>query len=405
VDGRDGLLLDISGCAHLFGGEEAMARDLTGRLAGFGYAWRLAIADTPGAAIALCRHGREALTIAAPGALKSALAPLPATALRLDAAAVDALNRLGLRRIGDLENLPRAPLAARFTRHITDRLDRVHGRAPEPVSPRRPPPRFHVRQGFIEPIGDSASVAAALGMLLGSLCRLLGDARRGARRLLLTCFRTDGTTVEIPLGLGRPSREAGHIARLFAKPLDGLDAGFGIDAMTLAATATDSLGAEQIDLAARSHDGDRDRLIDRLANRLGPGRVLRLRPIASHLPERALRAAPAAGSDRPARLQASAWPTLLHRPLHLLRHPEPVEAMAPVPDDPPLLFRRGSETIRLRQAGGPERIAGEWWRSDAPSRDYYRVEAEDGRRYWLYREGLYRPDGPPPRWYLHGYFA
>jgi protein ImuB len=405
VEGEDGILLDISGCAHLFGGEDALLDDLAARLERIGYARRLALADTPGAATALARFGPEPLVIVPPGKTAAALAPLPVAALRLEGAAVEALNRLGLRRIRDLEGLPRAPLAARFTRQVTDRLDRAHGRRAEPVSPEREAPRFHVRLGFAEPIGRTEDVAAALGQLLETLCALLTEARRGARRLRLTCFRTDGTIVEIPLGLGRPAREPGHIAKLFARHLDGLDAGFGIDAMALAATATDALGAEQIDLAARSHDGDRDQLVDRLANRLGPDRVLRFRPVASHLPERAVRPVPAAAKAPGSREPVSVWPSHLVRPVRLLRHPEPVEAVAPVPDDPPLLFRWQGRSLRLRQASGPERIAAEWWRRDGPARDYYRVEAEDGRRFWLYREGLYDPQGSAPRWFLHGFFA
>ena len=405
AEGDDGILLDITGCAHLFGGEEALLDDLSARLRRIGYAHRLALADNPGAAIALARFGGEARVIVPPDRTKAALAPLPVAALRLDGAAIEALVRLGLRRIGDLEDLPRAPLAARFTRQIMDRLDRAHGRRPEPVSPGREAPRFHVRQGFAEPIGRTEDVMTALDMLLARLCALLAEARRGARRLCLTCFRTDGTIAEIPLGLGRPAREPGHIAKLFARHIDGLDAGFGIDAMALTAAATDALGAEQIDLAARSHDGDRDRLVDRLANRLGAERVLRFRPVASHLPERAVRALPATDKAPGGRAPVSVWPAQLVRPIRLLRHPEPVEAMAPVPDDPPLLFRWQGRGIRLRQASGPERIAAEWWRRDAPPRDYYRVEAEDGRRFWLYREGLYGPGKPAPRWFLHGFFA
>ena len=403
--GGGGLWLDISGCAHLFGGEAALLEDLTGRLSKLGFDARAAVADTPGAAWAAVRFADA--KIVAPGATHRALDPLPVAGLRLPAAVVEGLQRMGLRRIGDLAALPRAPLATRFGKPLLGRLDQALGRVREPLSPGRPVPPLHVRLAFAEPIATPEDIAAAARRLLDQLCALLKDAHQGARRLELTLYRTDDSHTGTAVGTGRPVNDPGHLERLFTEKLNKLDSGFGIDVMVLAATAVAPLAPTQMGLDSRDQALNEgvERLLDRLGNRFGPARVVRLEARASHTPERACRetsvfAAPAPVSgDRPPR----------PRPIHLLPWPEPIEVMAPIPDHPPLMFRWRRAQHRVTRADGPERIAPEWWIDGAPPpeegvRDYYRVENAQGQRFWLYREGLYRPD-TPPRWYLHGYFA
>jgi len=441
-----GLLLDVSGCAHLFGGEAMLLDDLLARVRRLGFAARAAIAGSAGAAWAVARFGGERRTIVADiartgsgdglGGLGAALAPLPVAALRLPQETAVALSRVGLRRVGDLLALPRAPLAARFGDLLLRRLDQALGILDEPLSPRLPPPAFRTRLAFAEPIGRSEDVAATLDHLLVDLCARLQAAGMGARRLEFTLYRTDGTLARAAVGTSRPSRAPDHLRRLFREALDGIDAGFGIEAATLDAPAVDPLSPAQ---AALELDGKQPRalplaqLIDRLASRLGSGAVVRLTPLASHIPERAWRAVPVMAGEQEGPAFRTLTPPLSRkrsanigeridaenehrsrqpRPLQLLASPEPIEVIAPVPDGPPALFRRGRTLHRIRRADGPERIGDEWWLAPpgqpsdeaARVRDYWRVEDADGGRFWIFREGIRRADRPP-RWWLHGLFA
>jgi protein ImuB len=412
--GRDGLILDITGCAHLFGGEAGLMRDLIGRLARVGYAGRAAIADSAATAraVAIAGPGYGAVgdplgdAIVAPGRSAEALAGLQMAGLDLDGESCHALARLGLRRIGDLYDLPRAELAARFGAGLIDRLDRALAAEAEPISPRRPLPPFAARLLFADPIGRTDDVDAALRRLLASLCDRLDRAQQGARRLELAVYRSDGTVQRLGVGTSRPSRNPAHLHRLFAEAFDRIDAGFGIDAATLGAPVTEPLGADQLPLA----EGDGAaaaslaELVDRLGSRLGLASISRPLPQESHLPDRAVTARPplAAPDEAPA-----GWPEDPPRPVRLFAAPQPIEAMAPVPDDPPLLFRWRGRLHRVAHADGPERIAPEWWRQPAYNdidRDYYRVEDADGHRFWLFRAGLDQPDRPA-QWFLQGQFG
>ncbi len=421
--GDDCILLDITGCAHLFGGEAGLARDLIERLVAIGYAGFLAVADTPGAAWAVSRmgggYGRPGAPLGEalipPGRAEAALAGLPIAALRLDPATVEGLERLGLRRIGDLIALPRGSLAARFGPEVLRRLDQALGRAVEPVSPRRPVPTHLARMVFPEAIGRTEDVSAALARLLDQLCAGLEQAQQGARRVELALYRVDGGVDRQSIGTSRPSRRPGHLFRLLAGRLDHIDAGFGIEVAVLSALLAEPLGPAQIGFDAPGgaaglggDDTPVDDLVDRLAGRLGRNAVVRPVPFESHLPEREVAMRPAMDGPTVDPDTPTNWPDRL-RPVRLLPEPEPVEAVAPVPDDPPVLFRRGRVVHRIIRADGPERLSPEWWQ-DVPAgavanrpRDYFRVEDTQGRRFWLYRAGLFDPD-IPPRWYLHGIF-
>jgi protein ImuB len=406
LDPPDGLFLDICGVAHLWGGEAALMDDLCARLARQGVSVRLAIASTPGAAWALAHFGRDPARLAA-GAEAAALAPLPVAALRCSEAAAAQLGRLGLETIGALMGLPRAALSRRFGGEVVLRLDQALGRVREALSFRRPPQPWFSRLAFAEPISAPDDMARASADIAGLLCAQLEARGQGARRFELALHGVDGRARRLEARLAAAARDPLRLARLFAPKLETVDPGFGIEVVTMMASEAEPLGARQGNL-----DPDRRAiapdalapLIDRLANRLGERAIWRAEPFASHLPERSsVRRPPLSAGP------AGDWP-LSPRPLRLLRRPEPVEATAPAPDDPPLLFRWRGALHRVRRAEGPERICQEWWRAPfeaamaAPARDYYQVEDEAGARFWLFRDGPYAA-AAPPRWWLHGLFG
>ncbi len=421
--GGGGVLLDVTGCAGLFGGEAALLDDLSRRLAGAGLAHRLAIADTPGTAWAVARFGaEEGAAIVAPGGGRAALAPLPVAALGLDSALVTGLRRVGIGRVADLIALPRAPLAARFGEAVATRLDQALGLLPEPVMPLAPAPERRVRLAFAEPIATAEPIAAAARRLLDDLCPRLAAEGIGALRLALDLFRVDAAVQRLAIGTARPSRDPAHLYRLLAEKLPLVEPGFGIELAMLSLVESAPLSPEAISLRLEGRlDGETrgeataagegevlamaaelSPLVDRIQNRLGYSALHRPAPRASHVPERAVTALAPFAPDPP---EALRWPAAsAPRPLRLLRRPELVEVTAPVPDDPPILFRWRSALHRVRRADGPERIAAEWWRDEDGIRDYYRVEDEAGRRFWLYRSGLHDQTAPP-RWFLHGFFA
>ena len=409
VDGGDGLLLDIAGAAHLFGGEAAMAAKVEARLAGLGFEARAGLADTPGAAWALARFGGGGRRIAAPGDALAALRALPVEALRIAPEDARLLRRLGLATIGAVDALPRAALARRFrgrSEAVPQRLDRALGRSPDPVASLPPPPACRARFAFPDPLIDLAGLETALARLMQDLCASLERDGLGARELALLFCRVDGGAARRGVSTARATRDSAHLRRLFDGKIETVDPGFGIDAMALHAVRAEPLAHEQFRLAEGGRgSGELGPLIDRLQARLGEGSVSRLEPVASHLPERAERRA------APGR-EGAAWPMrpgLPQRPFRLFDRPEPVDAVAGLPDGPPALFAWRRLRRRIARAEGPERIEPEWWAGgaeDAP-RDYYRVEDTEGRRYWLFRVGLYRDAGGkgPPRWYIHGLYG
>ncbi len=413
VDGVDGLLLDITGCAHLFGGEAAMTMEVETRLAGLGFETRAGLADTPAAAWALARFGDEGRRLAEPGRAAAALAPLPVEALRLASEDTRMLRRLGLASVGAVETLPRVALARRFARHsgaVLHRLDCALGRRSDPVAPLPPPPVCLARLAFPEPLTDPAALEAVLARLLGDLCASLEQKGLGVRDLVLLLFRVDGGTVRHRVSTVRVTRDGAHLGGLFAGKIGTVDPGFGIDVAVLHVVRTEPLAPEQYRLTAdeleeRGGSGALAHLIDRLQARLGRGSVFRLEPLASHLPECAERRMDPGreGVMRPAQ------PGVPQRPLRLFDRPEPVDAVAQVPDGPPALFTWRRLRRRIVRAEGPERIEPEWWAGGPQERprDYYRVEDQDGRRYWLFRAGLYRDTGGKgtPRWYIHGLYG
>ncbi len=424
LDAPDGLLLDITGCAHLFSGnksddgERALLDDLVPRLRAQGFAVRAGLADTPGAAWAVARFGgrpglQGAIRIP-PRETREALLPLPLSALRLEADTVAALDRVGLKRIADIADRPRAPLAGRFGPDLITRLDQAMGFAEEPISPRLPVAQLSVERRLAEPIAREEDVREALRHLASLLARRLETAGLGARALEFTLFRVDGAVRRLVVGTGAPLRSPARVLSLFAEKLckagDELDAGFGFDLLRLSVLESQRDDGTQISMDEEAAQADElAHLIDRLGARLGLRAVTRFLPCDTHMPEHRSASVPAALAREDAlfwiaETTGGAGPT---RPLRLLDRAEPVETVAGVPDGPPLRFRWRRAFYEIARSEGPERLAAQWWTrgADAPTRDYFRVEDTAGRRFWLYREGLYERETAAPRWYLHGLFA
>jgi protein ImuB len=488
LDPPDGLMFDITGCAHLFGGEAALCRDIVQRLAAQGLQARVAVADTVGCAWAMARYGEylppsfvipgrraaaspESITatgsmdsgLAPNGAsrndeekcfivpintIRDALLPLPLAALRIAADVAADLAQVGLKRIADVIDRPRAPLAARFGVEFVRRLDQAMGRDDEPITPRLPIPPYVAERRFPEPIALEADVLATIEHLAQELGRLLERRGEGARGLQAALFRTDGKVHRIVVGTGAPLRDAARIRALFAERLaaigDACDPGFGFDVIRLCALASERSEPAQTGLAAPDDSVELAHLVDRLGARFGLRRITRLVPQDTHIPEFAVMAVAAHAvrhhsevqpraqnaalrSPPPARtlargrkgceahqagenfqdrnvLQDSLAPI---RPIRLFERPERIEATAEVPDGPPIQFTWRRVRHVVVHAEGPERIAMEWWRDAqgrALTRDYFRVESREGVRVWLYREGFF---GAPtiPTWFLHGVFA
>ena len=406
-----GFWLDIAGCAHRFGGERELGEDLQTRLSRNGLLSRTAIADTPGAAWALAHAATSGVcTILASGQERDALEKLPIGLLRLDPQITAGLRRLGLRQIGDLARIPRGEITARFGQQPVLRLDQALGEAEEAIAWPRPPAPFIERLEFLEPIGTPEDLAHALDSLTPRLCFRLAGKDQGAHRIAAQFFRVDNTIQQIAVTTALPSHDAAYLAKLLQAKLETIEPGFGIEAILLLAEETAALASPQPGFSDFGSSQDASRLaltIDRLANRFGQGRVWRVAPRASHVPERAVQKIPPLQT-------APAWigDPSLPRPIRLLRPPEPVEVTALVPDDPPIQFQWRRRLHRVRAAAGPERIAAEWWLKDPQEealetdriRDYFRVEDTDGARFWLFRTGL-QGGGRMPQWYLHGLFA
>jgi len=406
ADRPDGLFLDITGVDHLWGGEAAMMADFAARLARNGLPIRAAVAGSQGAAWALAHFGPDR---ALAGEAMEALATLPVEALRAPDTDAAQLRRLGLRTIGTLAGLPRDQAGRRFGPEVMRRLDQALGVAPEALAFARPPNPWFARLAFAEPISAPEDLARVAGDIVERLCIRLEAEGRGARRFDLAFHRLDGVAEAVSVGLALPGRDAAAVTRLFLPLLERVDPGFGIEVVTLGARETAPCLARQPGLSPLPGDShDREALaplVDRLANRLGEAAVWRAEAFPSHAPERAAARRPPLSAPT-----TGGWDRERPRPVRLFRRPELVEALAPVPDDPPLMFHWRGRAHRVRRAEGPERLGEEWWRrpwseaDPASARDYYQVEDETGARFWLFRDGPY--GGPePPRWWLHGLFG
>jgi protein ImuB len=399
-DWPDGLWIDVSGSAHLHGGEARLLQDLVERLAGQGLRARAAVADTPAVAHAVARYGAGG--VVPPGG--GMPGDLPLEALRLPDAVAAELRLLGFDRIEPLAAAVRAPLVRRFGSMLALRLDQAAGRVFEPIVPVAPAAVIRARLGFVEPLMTAEAFCVVIARLVTLVCNDLERAGLGARRLDLRFERMDGSAQTLRIGTARPVRDVRHLGRMFEERLEQVDPGPGVEAMRLVVAV-----AERVDFvqAASCLAGpvapDLAPLVDRLVNRLGDSFVYRIAPVESDVPERSVRRVGALSV-----VSAVGWPADLPRPVRLLHPPQPVEVLALLPDHPPVAFTWRRVRHRIRHADGPERIAGEWWKRDREwflVRDYFRVEDEDGRRFWLFRRGNGNDsDTGDMRWFLHGFF-
>lgn len=411
--GGEGVMLDSAGVAHLFGGEAGLLRDALGRVRAFGLTAQAALADTAGAAQALAMSHPEAGgphgVIAPVGAGFAPLLDLPIEALRLEAGLPAKLRALGLRRIADLTRQSRASLARRFGSQLLQCLDQAAGRMGQSLDPLPLARQGSVQRRFAEPMQTLEGLKAVAAHLAHGVAALLARENAGARRLVLRLYRVDGDVLQFAIGAARPENDPGRLARLFAERLDRaaarLDLGFGVDHVQMRIVSAQPLEAQAQALdPAMAEAGALARqlaaLSDQLAARFGEAAVQHLAPRDSHWPEQAQGRCPR--DDMPAPFDAQLG---VYRPLLLLNPPEPIEAVAEVPDSPPRLFRWRRIAHGVLRAEGPERLDAEWWDKQKPPRDYYRVETVGGQRLWLFREGLYGVGESPPRWFMHGAFA
>lgn len=409
LDPPDGLMLDVTGATHAYGGAAGLLADILRRLADVETAARAVCAPTFGAAHGLARFGggkrqNKPLKVIDPCELVEAVAVLPLAALRLEPKIVQNLSALGVETIAQLEAMPRASLALRFGSEPGRRLDQIYGRLSEPFEAVEAPMQVEVERRFAEPIGAPETIARYIRKLVDALCQSLEEAGLGARRLDLHFHRVDNAVQAIRAGLAKPSREKGQIARLLCDRIETVDPGFGIERMVLAAPAMEPLGLRTMSSLGDKPVPEVSALVDILGNRVGEERLFRIAARESHIPERSVkRIAPMAD---PTLLR---WPQRWPRPARLFARPEAIETMALLPDHPPVHFVWRGVRRRVKRADGPERIYGEWHLSEAEwlsVRDYFLVEDETGARYWVFRQG----DGVDAAtggqdWFLHGLFG
>ena len=387
----DGVFIDISGCAHLFGGELLLRAHILARLPGA----RIGIADTAQAAWGLARFGEagsEDLTI------------LPLAALGLEDRIITKLRRVGIRRIGQLMRLPRAELTAGYGPAPARKLAQALGAAPEGLVFIKAPHEWREILHFPEPIFAPSQLQAALSKLTARLCPQLANSRLGATSLTALFYRVDSNRPQITLTFASPCRDEAQITKLLQEKLKTIDPGFGVDAVALTAEQTEPLAPSQISLERPKPDFTKPANI--LLNRLGPERIWRVQQRPTHVPEYAVR-------RRPISLPPVPWQRPnFKRPLKLLEKPDAITVIAPVPDDPPVQFSWRGKSHRIRTATGPERIARDWWRHQHDNarpetekiRDYYALEDSDGAKFWVFRAGVHGGT-KPVQWFIHGFFG
>jgi len=401
IDLPDGLILDISGCPHLWGGEQEYRNDIIDRLHVMGYTVRVAIADTIGAAWAVARYGKGD-PVVRPGHQKEALLSLPPAALRLSAEILERMRQLGFRTIAGFIDMPGSVLRRRFGQELINRIDQALGLAIELPEPVQPAPVFRESLPCLEPVKTRSGIEFALKTLLDALSKHLLRETKGLRTALFTSYRLDGRVQQVGIGTNRPVRDVLHLLKLFEQKLDMIRPGLGIEQFVLEAPEVEDLSVRQESLwAALGGGSEREELanlLDRITGRIGEKAISRYLPAARYWPERSVQP-PGSVFEKVDRV----WPADRPRPVYLLPNPERVNVMAPIPDYPPMLFVYKGKVHHIKKADGPERIEREWWVDPGLVRDYYIAEDEDGARYWLFRSGYY--DQHKPEWFLHGFFA
>jgi len=401
VDQPDGLIMDISGCAHLWGGERAYLTQILNTLRGKGYDVRAAVADTIAAAWAVARYGNTT-PLVEPGEHAKTLLHLPTAALKIDPAIESRLRRLGLDKIHRIAGMPRQSLLTRFGNQLLLRLDQAFGRADELIEPVVPVEVYSERLPCLEPIRTATGIGIALTRLLETLCQRLRQDGKGLRSAVFKGYRLDGRIVETSIGTHRATHHIAHLLRLFEENIATLEPDLGIEVFTLEALVVEDVAPLQPAMWSGTtglQDNGLSELVDRITNKTGPRTIHRYLPAQHYWPERAMTATTSLDE-----IAADAWSVARPRPIHILSRPEPIIVTAPIPDYPPMLFIHKGQRHPITRAEGPERIEQEWWLSGGEHRDYYFVEDEQGVRFWIFRSGHYAGLNSY-QWFLHGYFA
>lgn len=396
IDGINGLILDITGCAHLWGGERPYLKEIITKLRNSGYDVRGAIADTIGAAWAIARYG-QITPIIESGRQADALLTLPPAALRLEPDTLERMSKLGFYQIRNFINMPRSVLRRRFGQLLLDRLNHALGPSNEVITPVQPLEPYQERLPCLEPIVTATGIKIALTRLLEILCQRLVSEGKGLRSAIFKGYRVDGKTVQIEIGTNGASCHVEHLFKLFDLKIPQIEPALGIELFVLEAPKVEDMPAVQESLWDHENTGILE-LLDRLAGRVGMNAIRRYLPAEHYWPERSIKLALSL-QEKP----ETAWQTDRMRPIHLLPNPELITVSAPIPDYPPMLFRYKDKVHNIKKAEGPERIEQEWWLEQSMHRDYYCVEDEHGARYWIFRLGHYNED--KSEWFLHGFFA
>jgi protein ImuB len=400
VDGNDGIIMDSTGCSHLWGGDELYLKHITDRFKEKGYTVRVAIADTIGAAWATARFAKQNLIIEK-GQQSVALLDLPPQALRIEYDTVERLNKLGLKLVKDFLSIQRSALRRRFGEHIILRLDQALGNKEELIIPVHPPLPYEERLPCLEPIATAIGIEIALKNLLDTICNRLRRDGKGIRSATLKCFRIDGKLEQISIGTVRASHNTDHLFRLFELKITEIEPALGIELFILEANKVEDHSPTQQKIwnsnKGLQHESISE-LLDRIKNKIGANAIHRYLPAEHYWPERSVKQA-ASLDEQP----TTEWKIDRPRPLQLLATPEKIEVMAPVPDYPPMNFRYKGKLHKISKADGPERIEQEWWIEQGQHRDYYYVEDEEANRYWLFRLGHYTDK--TYQWFIHGFFV
>jgi protein ImuB len=397
----DGLILDVTGCAHLWGGEKNYITEINTRLTNRGYDVRANIADTIGAAWAIAHYGSTS-PIVESGKQMDALLQLPPAALRLEPEVTDRLYKLGLRKISQFINMPRAAIRRRFGMFTILRIDQALGNEEETIHPIIPIEPFRERLPCLEPMVTLTGITIALERLLGTICERLRKEGKGIRKAVFIGYRVDNKEEKIEIGTNRATANPKHLFKLFEEKIQSIEPALGIEFFMLDATKTEKIFTRQEQLwntTGGMDDPAIAELMDRLTNRFGPEPICRYQPNEHYLPERSYKKTDNLFSDGRWQLAVGRL-----RPLHLLHVPESIEVTAPIPDYPPMNFRYKNQLHKIKKADGPERIEPEWWIAEGRHRDYYAVEDETGGRYWIFRTGHYAQDRSP-NWFIHGFFS
>lgn len=395
------LILDITGCAHLWGGEKAYLQEIHLQLKQRGYEVRIGIASTIGAAWAIARYGQHG-TIIPDNAQQEILSTMPIACLRLESDLLERLKKLGFRTVASVTQIPPQVLKRRFGEDLAKRVRQAFGKEEEFIAPLKPVIPYAERLPCLEPVKTAKGIEMAIEKLLDMLCKRLMGEGKGLRKAKLTCYRVDGKVKYIEIGTSRASAHVKHLLGLFKQKIPTIAPGWGIEVFVLEAPKVeDAVPVQELlwNGEGSLNNNALAELLDRFKGRDVTCRINRFLPDEHYWPERSIRLAVSLTEKR-----TTAWHTDRLRPTRLLNPPHPIEVSAPIPDYPPMLFRYKGELHLIKKADGPERIEREWWIEQGEHRDYYYVEDDKGRRYWLFRLGHYQGDRSP-NWYLHGFFA